>query len=97
MKSLILLPRAELDVIETGLDYETAQEGLGSAFERELGFVIERVRSTPQQFPVLERDVRRAMLDRFPYGIFFLVEDATVVVFAVLHLQRDPETWRSRR
>jgi toxin ParE1/3/4 len=97
MKSLILLPRAEVDLIDAAIWYETERAGLGRAFEVDFDQTMSRVQASAQQFPELEPEVRRAMLDRFPYGIFFLVGDDLVTVFAVLHLHRDPEAWRGRK
>jgi len=97
MKSIILLPRAEVDLFDAAIWYETEREGLGRAFEDDFDRVVSRVQMAPRQFPELEPQVRRAMLDRFPYGVFFIVDDDVVTVFAVLHLHRDPETWRERK
>jgi toxin ParE1/3/4 len=97
MRSLILLPRAEVDLFDAAVWYETEREGLGRAFESDFDRLASRVQASPLQFPELEAHVRRAMLDRFPYGIFFLADADLVTVLAVLHLHRDPETWRERK
>jgi hypothetical protein len=36
------------------------------------------------------------MLTRFPYGVFFAVDDDEVLVLAVVHLHRHPDTWKNR-
>jgi len=46
---------------------------------------------------MVSRDVRRAMLHRFPFGVFFFVEGDRATVLAVLHLHRDPSSWERRR
>jgi toxin ParE1/3/4 len=97
MRSLILLPRAEVDLFDAAIWYETERQGLGRAFEADFDRIVSRVQSSPHQFPEVEPDVRRAMLERFPYGIFFLVGDDVVTIFAILHLHRDPQTWRDRK
>ncbi len=97
MRTLILLPRAEVDVIEVASWYETERLGLGQAFEQDLDGLFARILDGPLQFPEVEADVRRAMLTRFPYGVFFVVEAAAIVVLAVLHLHRDPHTVSGRR
>lgn len=97
MRSLILLPRAEVDLFDAAIWYETEREGLGRAFEADFDQVVTRVQTSPHQFPEVEPDVRRAMLGRFPYGIFFLLGVDAVTIFAVLHLHRDPVAWRDRK
>jgi plasmid stabilization system protein ParE len=42
------------------------------------------------------RDVRKALVRRFPYAIFYRVRNARVVVLAVFHSKRDPNIWKSR-
>jgi hypothetical protein len=36
------------------------------------------------------------MLKRFPYAVFFAVEDEIIVVLAVLHTSRNPAEWQRR-
>lgn len=50
----------------------------------------------PLQYEVRYRSVRRAVMRRFPYAIFYLFEGESIVVLAVEHQARDPEHWRQR-
>jgi plasmid stabilization system protein ParE len=38
-------------------------------------------------------EVRRAVVSRFPYAVFYRIEPKRVVVLAVLHMARDPKVW----
>jgi hypothetical protein len=38
---------------------------------------------------VVLKCIRRAILGRFPYGLYYLIEDQRIVVLAVLHLKRN--------
>jgi toxin ParE1/3/4 len=49
-----------------------------------------------RQFPTVFRNVRRALLRRFPYSLFFVVEDETLIVIACFHASRDPAHWQKR-
>ncbi len=54
----------------------------------------------PQQFPVVHRDKRRALLKRFPYGLYFLyfrIELTSAVVVGCFHGHRNPTAWKSRQ
>lgn len=42
-------------------------------------------------------DIRKAVLDRFPYVVYFVQLRGRVSVIAFMHARRDPERWRSRR
>ena len=56
-----------------------------------------RIEQAPLQFPLVTGEIRRALLDRFPFGVFFVAEDDVATVLAVTHLHRHPDTWQSRR
>ena len=61
-----------------------------------IDLVFARVREQPRRFPVVHREVRRGLLRRFPYGIYFVIDGDVAVVIAVLHMHRDPDVWRRR-
>lgn len=96
MKPLILLPRAEAELFDAALWYENEREGLGQAFEEDFDRLVSRMRRAPQQFPEIEPQVRRALLHRFPYAVFFIIEEEAVVALAILHQRRSPDSWRGR-
>ncbi len=96
MKKLILLPRAEAELFDAAIWYENEREGLGVAFEDDFDRLAARICTSPRQFPEIEPQVRRALFNRFPYAVFFLVEEDAAVVQAILHQHRDPNVWRSR-
>ena len=97
MLPLIIRPEAELDIESSALWYERQQPGLGNRFVNVLNEVLVRIADNPLQFPQLEKSVRRALLPRFPYGIYFLPEPNRLVILAVLHLRHHPDTWKRRR
>ena len=47
----------------------------------------------PESLPVVRPRIRRVLLRRFPYGIFYVVQPSVVLVLAVIHARRAPETW----
>ena len=68
--------------------YEGQRLGLGERFVAALDRLIDRVSENPQQFPVIETEVRR-----FPYAVYFVVSSDHVAVIAVLHVRRYPQEW----
>ena len=59
--------------------------------------MVDRMSATPRQFPVIYKNVRRALLRRFPYALMFVIEaDGTLTVIACFHGSRDPEHWQKR-
>jgi len=95
-RRFILRPRAERDIQSAFEWYESQQRGLGEEFLGSLRERLEAVRSFPESAPILYRDVRRAVVSRFPYVIFYIVQPTRVSVLAVLHQSRNPATWPRR-
>ena len=50
----------------------------------------------PLTYPLVHRHTRRALMHRFPFGIYFRVEGSNVVVVAVMHGSRHPGRWQGR-
>ncbi len=69
---------------------------LGRRFIQTTDALIGRMSGNPWQFPVLLKNVRRALLRRFPYALFFHVEDDALIVIACFHASRDPSQWQKR-
>ena len=57
---------------------------------------MQRVVQSPFQFPEIKNDVRRALLRRFPYSLYFQVTEEMIEVIAILHQHRNPRTWQQR-
>ena len=64
---------AELDVGEAQVWYETQRAGLGADFHSEISEVFTVLTENPLIYPALYRDVRRAIVHRFPYLIWYRV------------------------
>ena len=93
--SFTLPARAEL--IDAQSWYENEVSGLGGHFRAAVGDVVQRMSANPQQFPLVYKNVRRALLRRFPYALMFVIEaDTTLTVIACFHGSRDPEHWQRR-
>jgi plasmid stabilization system protein ParE len=88
---------ARLDIEEAATWYEDRVGGLGTRFLEEVDHCLESIRSAPSRYPVVYRDVRRALLKRFPYAVFFLFRDETITVIACVHTRRHARRWQRRR
>ncbi len=95
-RRLTILPQAELDVGDATAWYEEQRTGLGGELLNELDSVVQRVVRSPFQFPEIKNDIRRALLRRFPYSVYFRVRNEIIQLIAVLHQHRDPRTWEKR-
>ncbi|RLB54321.1 MAG: type II toxin-antitoxin system RelE/ParE family toxin [Deltaproteobacteria bacterium] len=95
MKALIVRRAAERDAEEARDWYEEEAE-LGEAFVDELGAAMSRLRSLSERFPEVRPGIRRSLMNRFPYAIYFSVRSDAVVVLAILHQRRGPGTLHRR-
>ena len=69
---------------------------LAEAFIDEVEAAVSRILAHPEAWSALEGGVRRCLLKRFPFGVYYGVEGETVVVYAVMHMSRRPDYWRGR-
>ena len=76
--------------------YQDRREGLGREFSVAVEEQLGRIALSPNQFACVRGDVRRAVLQRFPYSIYFIVEDDRIVVLAVFHARRAPNQLEER-
>lgn len=96
MRPVIFRRQARSEYDEAGDWYEQERAGLGSEFLAEIERLLQRVASNSEQFPVLYRDVRKAVARRFPYCVYFRERNQHIVVLAVFHSARNPAVWRQR-
>ncbi len=95
--SMIIRPEAERDIADAFRWYEDKRSGLGRDFLLCVEEGFDKIRRGPELWPVLYKNVRRFLIRRFPYGIFYFIDERVIVVLAVSHAHRDPKTWQSRR
>ena len=96
MIRLEILPEAAWDLEEGTNWYESQRSGLGLSFTDEARSLLIRIEENPLQFPVIYRDARRVLMNRFPFAVYFrLIDDAALIV-AVMDLRRKASRWQRR-
>jgi plasmid stabilization system protein ParE len=91
-----LRPEAEEDLADASAWYEEQRQGLGHEFLDEVLTMISSIAEAPLVYPDIYRNTRRAIINRFPFSVYFRVERATIVVVAIMHGSRNPRRWKSR-
>ena len=76
--------------------YEEQASGLGDEFLQKVESAFQDIAANPERWAVINHEVRRRLVYRFPYAILYRVEPSEVVVLAVAHLRRRPEYWMER-
>jgi plasmid stabilization system protein ParE len=95
-RRLVVELRARTEIATAYAWYEEQAPGLGAEFLRALDAVLQRLAREPALYAVVHGRVRRALLRRFPYGVFYAEAGEAVVVLAVVHAHRHPRHWPGR-
>ncbi len=93
---LVFHPDVQAEVDDAYQWYEQQRAGLGDEFLEALETVYQRLQATPEMHQILLRDVRRALLRRFPYSVYYRFHGDGVEVIAVQHQRRNLAAWKSR-
>jgi plasmid stabilization system protein ParE len=91
-----LLPEAKAEFDDAADRYESQQAGLGVDFVARVREVLRRIAANPRLHATVYRDVRKAVMRRFPYIVLYREEGGEVVVVSVFHTSRDPGVWQAR-
>ena len=94
--SLIIEYPAELDMADVMDWYQQAHPGLEKDFQFRFEKTLERIKFNPEAYAIVKRKMRRALIDRFSYGVFYLLELQLIRVVAVAHTSRHPRRLEAR-
>ena len=89
------LPEARQDALDIRCWYEQRLGGLGDLFSQSLADAIDRLQAHPLRYRQVADPVRRVILQRFPYAVYFRLEPGEIIVLAV-HGRQDPSRWQKR-
>jgi plasmid stabilization system protein ParE len=93
---LIYHPAAAAELIETARFYEERVSSLGADFLDKIETAICAIESDPHRNRVIKSDVRRYLLSRFPFAIYYRVAPDQLRILAIKHHSRHPDYWRRR-
>jgi plasmid stabilization system protein ParE len=89
-------PEAEVELIEAAAHYELQVPGLGVRFEGEVRRATEILLDHPEIGAPADPDLRRFVLDRFPFTLYYSVTSDVLRIEVVAHQSRRPGYWRAR-
>ncbi|MBS1526594.1 MAG: type II toxin-antitoxin system RelE/ParE family toxin [Bacteroidetes bacterium] len=84
---------SRLDILEAYSWYESRRPGLGNDFELCLEAGLNQIERNPLLFQKRYRQLHIHFIDRFPYGIHYLIDNDTVKVIGVFHTSMNPKRW----
>ena len=74
--------------------YESRAEGFGLRFSDEIERTIERIRLNPDLYPLVVKEIRKIQTNRFPFSIFYTIEDNILLILRIFHNKRNPLEWQ---
>ena len=89
--------RALRETAEAQEWYELQNPGLGEEFIAATELQLKRLEQAPLLYAEVIPNMRRALLPRFPYGLFYAVRGYLIHILAVLHDARNPRQWPKTR
>ncbi len=90
-------PVAERELFEAFSWYEHQRKGLGADFLLCIDESIERLKHNPQSHLIVHKEIRRIIVRRFPFAVFFEEHESEIRIVGVFHSRRDPGQWLSRK
>ena len=97
MKYTILISEAaEKDMREAFLWYEQQVPKLGEKFKGQVSKKVGIIGVKPLLFQVRYNEVRIVFLEKFPYGIHYIIRDTSIIILAVFHTSLNPQNWLDR-
>lgn len=92
------LEPAARELYEAIVFYDIQKQGLGRKFAKEVEDTIERIKENPEAWTTISspKRTRRCLTNRFPYGIIYQIRQDTILIVAVWHLSRRPQSWKNR-
>jgi len=96
-RPIVLTEEAREEIEDARTWYRRRSDVLGRDFARSLRLCLRGIEQFPEQHPVVHRNIRRALLRRYPYMILYVPLDHASAVLGCFHIRRNPQDWQSRR
>jgi plasmid stabilization system protein ParE len=91
-----LRKEAEQDLEDAALWYEAQSQGLGHEYLGAVEATLSQIAENPSMYPLVHRSTHRALIRKFPFGIYYRVVGNSIIVIAILHGSRHPRRWKMR-
>jgi hypothetical protein len=76
--------------------YRRCQSGLQHRFVAAVEEAMARILENPERWRMIEPNIRRCLVKKFPFSIIYSVQSGVVFVLAIAHGSREPGYWSQR-
>jgi plasmid stabilization system protein ParE len=91
-------PEADEEMHATADWYDEHLQG-GGDFLEAVGETIEGIAAAPWRWPLvrgIQPPTRRRLVTRYPYSVFYRIDDEGVLIVAIAHQRREHAYWITR-
>ncbi len=94
--SIQISDEAEIDFDNSYQYYSEDSLKVADAFFKKINLGLENIRKQPTAYPVVYKSVRKYVVQKFPFVIYYQIEGAVIQVLAIFHTSRSPKIWNAR-
>jgi len=88
---------AKQDLQDAFQYYQSCLPNLGHEFLLCIDAEMHAIQRMPQRYRLVFKSIRRAVIRRFPFCIYFVESEHLISIIAVLHVRRAPDNWQRRQ
>jgi len=92
-----ILELAKLELEDAQEYYNLHSDGLGDKFKDDVKGCIDRIVLFPELYPKIVKEIHKSLLHRFPYTLFYIIENDMIIILSVAHQSQKPYYWVSSR
>ena len=93
---VVLDARAEVDLDAAAQWYAKERVELAFEFFEAIDIAIGYIAQFPQSGREVTTGIRRVLTKKFPFCLYYTIEDGQVIIIAILHFRRGSDTWQQR-
>ncbi|WP_127023670.1 type II toxin-antitoxin system RelE/ParE family toxin [Rheinheimera mangrovi] len=94
---LLIRSAAKKDLQYAFQYYQSCLPNLGHEFLLCVDAQLHAIQRMPKRYRMVYKMIRRAVVQRFPYCIYFIETEQVISIIAVLHARRAPDSWQRRQ
>ena len=84
------------DILEIARWYDLQLAGLGNRFGQQLEIAFTSIQKNPTAHNKATGEIRKAFLKKFPYIIFFEIQETNILICGGRHSRRAPSLMKGR-
>lgn len=87
---------AEIEFNQSIDYYKSISVNLGIDFTNEVYKSIKRISNHPSAWSNIDTNIKRILVNRFPYGVLYSSQNEYIYIIAIMNLYREPNYWKDR-